>query len=141
MRFFFAIALSLLVVFPAVAGVTPEQLQKLYASPSPFDAVPKSEWVAESRHAFVIHAKNPQAPVHLLIIPKYRVPTLLEASPSLIAEMVTLAKRVAREQGIAQDGFRLIINTRPYGGQSVYQLHMHLLGGKELGWVPGFREQ
>ena len=141
MKFLFALGLAILTASPAMAGVTPEQLQKLYASPSPFEAIPKSEWVAESRHVFVIHAKNPQAPVHLLIIPKRRVPTLLEASPALIAEMVTLAKRVAREQGIAQDGFRLIINTRPYGGQSVYHLHMHLLGGRELGWSPGFREE
>ena len=141
MKYSLLLALALLTPLPVCADVTPKQLQQLYASDSPFESIPKSEWIAQSRRAFVIRAKNPQAPVHVLIIPKRRVPSVLQASESLMGEMVALAKRVASEQGIAQDGFRLIINTHPNGGQSVYHLHMHLLGGKELGWSPGFREE
>jgi len=124
---------------PGLAAPTPEQLQQLYQSASPFEAIPRTRWIAESPQAFVIAAKTPQAPVHLLIIPKKRVPTLLQAPDGLVTEMLALAKRVAREQGIEQDGFRLIINTHPDGGQSIYHFHIHLLGGRELGWAPGFK--
>ena len=139
MRLLLSLALAFLAALPVHAGVTPEQLAVLYASSSPFESIPKSEWLAESRRAFVIRAKSPQAPVHLLVIPKRRVPTVLQASDSLMGELMALAKRAAREQGIDQDGFRLIINTHPNGGQGVYHLHMHVLGGRELGWSPGFR--
>jgi histidine triad (HIT) family protein len=125
----------------AQVHVTPEQLQQLYAQSSPFESIPHSKWVAESRHAFVVRDINPQAPVHLLVVPKKRVPTLLQAPPELVAEMFELAKRVARQEGIDQDGFRVIINTHPYGGQSVYHFHIHVLGGRELGWSPGFRSE
>ncbi|MGH9783391.1 MAG: HIT domain-containing protein [Terriglobia bacterium] len=132
---------SLAIPALAQAHVTPEQLQELYAQPSPFESIPRSKWIAESPNAFVVHDINPQAPVHLLVIPKKRVPSLLEASPTLVAEMLALATRVARQEGIAQDGFRIIINTHPYGGQSVYHFHIHVLGGRELGWSPGFRNE
>ena len=141
MQRLFVLVLVLFASTCAGAHVTSEQLKQLYASQSPFEIVPHSEWVAESTHAFVIHAKNPQAPIHLLIIPKKRIASILEAPNSLVAEMIALAKRVARERGIAQDGFRLIINTHPFGGQSVYHFHIHLLGGRELGWSPGFRDE
>ena len=124
---------------PGFTAVTPEQLTQLYQSKSPFESIPKTEWVAESTHAFVIHAKSPQAPIHLLIIPKNRIPTILQAPDELITEMLSLAKRVARDQGIEQDGFRIIINTHPNGGQSIYHFHIHVLGGRELGWSPGFK--
>jgi histidine triad (HIT) family protein len=88
----------------------------------------------------VIRDINPQAPVHLLVIPKKRVPTLLQAPSELVGEMFELAKRVARQEGIAEDGFRIIINTHPFGGQTVYHFHIHVLGGRELGWSPGFRD-
>lgn len=120
--------------------VTPERLRQLYSTPSPFESVPRTKWVAESENAYVIRDINPQAPVHLLVIPKKRVPTLLQAPPELVGEMSELAKRVARQEGIADDGFRIIINTHPFGGQSVYHFHIHVLGGRELGWSPGFRD-
>lgn len=130
-------------VTPAFAAthVTPAQLQELYAQSSPFESIPRSEWIAESRNAFVVRDINPQAPVHLLVIAKKRIPTLLQAPLGLVAEMFDLAKRVAQQEGIAQDGFRIIINTHPYGGQSVYHFHIHVLGGRELGWSPGFRKE
>ncbi|BAJ03046.1 HIT domain-containing protein [Shewanella violacea] len=121
------------------ANVSVEQLELLYSKPSVFESKPESEWLAQSENAFVIKSKYPQAPVHLLVIPKERVPTILQASEALIGEMFSLARKVAKENGIVQDGFRIIINTHPYGGQSVYHLHIHVLGGKELGWAPGFR--
>jgi histidine triad (HIT) family protein len=128
------------VCLAAASPVTPEQLQQLYAQPSPFEAIPRSKWIAESKNAFVVRDINPQAPVHFLVIPKKRIPTLLQAPPALIGEMFELAKQVARQEGISQDGFRVIINTHPYGGQTVYHLHLHILGGRELGWSPGYRE-
>ena len=130
---------TLLVSSSLSANVSVDQLDKLYSKPSPFESIPESEWVAQSENAFVIKAKSPQAPVHLLVIPKKRIPTILQASEELIGEMFSLARKAAKENAIAQDGFRVIINTHPYGGQGVYHLHIHVLGGKELGWSPGFR--
>lgn len=118
--------------------ISPEQLQQLYATPSPFAAIPRTKWIAESENAFVVRDIHPRAPVHLLVIPKTRIPTILQAPPALVGEMFELAKRAARQEGIAEDGFRIIINTHPYGGQSVYHFHIHVLGGRELGWSPGF---
>lgn len=139
--------LRIAVVLAAIASsaaaaprVTPERLQQLYATPSPFEAVPRTKWIAESENAYAIRDIKPQAPVHFLVIPKKRIPTLLQAPPELVGEMFELAKRVARQEGIADDGFRAIINTHPFGGQSVYHFHVHVLGGRELGWSPGFHE-
>lgn len=120
--------------------VTQEELQRLYKQPSTFESIPKERWIAESANAFAVRDRNPQTPVHLLVIPKTRVPTLLQAPADLIAEMMELAKQVAQQEGISQNGFRIIINTNPWGGQTVYHFHMHVLGGRELGWSPGFRE-
>lgn len=74
----------------------------------------------------------PAAPVHLLVIPKERVTSLLEASPSLLGEMLELARDTARDRGIADSGFRVVINTNPQAGQTVYHLHMHVKGGRQL---------
>lgn len=79
---------------------------------------------------------NPQAPTHILIIPKREIPTaddVTEADEPLIGHMFVVAAKIAREQGIAQDGYRLMVNCRDHGGQEVYHLHMHLLGGRNLG--------
>lgn len=118
----------------AMAEVTPEQLAKLYAQPSPFENISPDRYLAQSEHAFAIRDRFPQAPVHILIIPKKRVPTVLQASPELVAEMVALAKKVAQQEGIENDGFRLVINTHPAGSQTVYHFHIHVLGGKKLNW-------
>ncbi|MBI4987915.1 MAG: HIT domain-containing protein [Rhodocyclales bacterium] len=121
----------------AFAEVTSEQLTELYAKPSPFENVAPERYIAESENAFAIRDKNPQAPVHILVIPKKRVPTLLQAPPELVAEMIALAKRVAKQEGLENDGYRLVINTHPNGGQGVYHLHMHVLGGRQMKWPPG----
>ena len=117
--------------------MTDEEIARLYAKPSPFENIPKERWIAESENAFVVRDKNPQAPVHLLVIPKKRVPTMLQAPEGLLGEMLALARRAAEQEGIAKDGFRVVVNTHPNGGQGVYHLHMHVLGGRQMGWPPG----
>lgn len=79
---------------------------------------------------------NPQAPVHILIVPKKEIPTVDDVAAedeTLIGHMVVVAGQIARDQGIAESGYRLIVNCRDHGGQEVYHLHLHLLGGKPLG--------
>jgi histidine triad (HIT) family protein len=121
----------------AQAQVTDGQLAELYAKPSVFESIPKERWIAESENAFVVRDKSPQAPVHLLVIPKRRIPTMLQASPELLGEMFALARRAAEQEGVARDGFRLVVNTHPMGGQSVYHMHIHVLGGRQMKWPPG----
>ncbi len=82
---------------------------------------------------------NPQAPVHILVIPKKVIPTvndLSEADEQIVGHLYTVAARIAKEEGIAEDGFRTVMNCNEHGGQSVYHIHLHLIGGKALGWPP-----
>lgn len=79
---------------------------------------------------------SPQAPSHILIIPNTLIPTVndVKAEHELaLGRMMTVAAKLAKEEGIAQDGYRLIINCNQHGGQEVYHIHMHLVGGKPLG--------
>lgn len=79
---------------------------------------------------------NPQAPVHILIVPNREIPTLADvtdADEAVLGHMMVVAARIAQEQGIAEKGYRLIVNCREHGGQEVYHLHIHLLGGRKLG--------
>ncbi|HEY8153412.1 MAG TPA: HIT domain-containing protein [Myxococcota bacterium] len=111
----------------------PRVKQESLASPSPFERIPPSRWIAESEHAYVIEdTYAPTAPVHLLVIPKQRHASVLEASPEVLGEMLELARSAARERNIAESGFRIVINTNPQGGQTVYHLHMHVKGGQQL---------
>lgn len=81
---------------------------------------------------------NPQAPVHILIIPKKHVASLDDANDSdLLGRMMSLAAAIARQEGIAKSGYRTVINTGKDGGQSVDHLHLHLLGGRAMAWPPG----
>jgi len=83
---------------------------------------------------------NPQAPVHVLFIPKEAIASadlLEDRHAELVGRLVLAARRYAREIGIAENGYRLIFNTNGDGGQSVFHLHLHLLGGRPLGWPPG----
>ena len=108
------------------------------AAPSPFESIPPERWLAQSEHAFLIdNTVEPEAPVHMLVVPKRRVTSLLEAPPELLGEMLVLARDAARTRGIADEGFRVVINTNPRGAQSVYHLHMHVLGGRQMRWPPG----
>lgn len=79
---------------------------------------------------------HPRAPTHLLIIPNVLIPTVNDVQPeheAALGRMFTVARKLARDAGIAEDGYRLIMNCNEHGGQEVYHLHLHLLGGKALG--------
>lgn len=79
---------------------------------------------------------NPQAPVHLLVVPKTHIPTLDDVAvdqAGLVGRMMVKAAELAREKGVAEDGYRQIINCRQHGGQEVFHLHIHILGGRQMG--------
>jgi len=94
--------------------------------------------VAESEDCLAFRDIAPKAPVHVLVIPKAHFASL-DAVPTaaVIGAMGMLAQRVAREEGIAGSGYRCVINTGDDGGQTVGHVHMHVLGGRALGWPPG----
>jgi histidine triad (HIT) family protein len=94
----------------------------------------------EDDRAIAIRDINPVAPIHYLVIPKQTLPSLREATAddeSLLGHMLVIAARIAREQGISEDGYRVVINSGSHGGQEVFQLHMHVLGGRGMAWPPG----
>ena len=83
---------------------------------------------------------NPQAPVHVLVIPKKHVATVndLDAGDAaLVGKMVLAAQAIAKAEAIAESGYRLVLNTNAQAGQSVFHIHLHVLGGRYLGWPPG----
>jgi histidine triad (HIT) family protein len=83
---------------------------------------------------------NPAAPTHILIVPNEVIPTiddLSEEDELLAGRMILLAKKLARQEGISEDGYRIIINCRENGGQEIYHLHLHLIGGRPLGPMIG----
>lgn len=96
--------------------------------------------VCETDELIAFRDINPQAPVHVLIVPRRHLATLNEleqADAELIGKMVLLAKRVARDEGLAERGYRLVLNCNPGGGQTVFHIHLHLLGGRQMTWPPG----
>lgn len=97
--------------------------------------------VYESENVLAFKDIRPQAPVHILIIPKTEIPKVTDIKgkehAQLLGEMFDVANKVARDIGIAEDGFRLVFNCGNNGGQEVYHLHMHLLGGRKMNWPPG----
>ncbi|NLT66703.1 MAG: histidine triad nucleotide-binding protein [Acidobacteria bacterium] len=96
--------------------------------------------VYEDEHCVVLRDIRPQAPVHLLVIPRKHVTSLnddLEEDKLLLGHLLTVVARMAKEQGIDGTGFRTVINTNAEAGQTVFHLHIHLLGGRILGWPPG----
>ena len=83
---------------------------------------------------------SPQAPVHFLVIPKKEIRTINdinEEDKSLIGELFIVAKEIAKKEGISEKGFRTIFNCNEHGGQTVYHIHLHVLGGRQLEWPPG----
>jgi histidine triad (HIT) family protein len=80
----------------------------------------------------------PQAPVHVLVIPKTPVRSLAEATDGgMLGRLLLTAAAVARQEGVAESGYRVVLNTNGDGGQTVFHLHAHVLGGRSLGWPPG----
>ncbi|ODV23100.1 MAG: histidine triad nucleotide-binding protein [Rhodanobacter sp. SCN 68-63] len=83
---------------------------------------------------------NPQAPVHVLFIPKKPIATLNDATPedaALLGKVLLAAANYAKQEGFAEDGYRTVVNCNTHGGQTVYHLHVHLLAGRKLTWPPG----
>ena len=97
--------------------------------------------VFESDSVLAFKDINPQAPVHILIIPKIEIPKVTDINGNehsqLLGEMIDAANKIAKDLGISQDGFRLVFNCGDNGGQEVYHLHLHLLGGRKMKWPPG----
>jgi len=94
----------------------------------------------EDEHCVVFQDLHPKAPVHLLIIPRKHITSLnenLDQDKMLLGHMVTVAGRMAKEQGVDGTGYRTVINTNAEAGQSVFHLHIHILGGRILHWPPG----
>lgn len=103
---------------------------KIVSGEIPADIVYKDEQVTAFRDV------NPQAPTHILIIPNKIIPTADDVTPEdepMLGHMFVVASQIARDEGIAEDGYRLLVNCRDHGGQEVYHLHMHLFGGRALG--------
>ncbi len=104
--------------------------EKIIAGELPADIVHRDERVIAFRDI------RPQAPVHLLIVPVKPISTandIADEDEALVGHMFTVARDLARAEGIAEDGYRLIINCNSHGGQEVFHLHLHLIGGRPLG--------
>ncbi len=96
--------------------------------------------VASDERLLAFHDVNPQAPTHVLVIPRRHVTSLTDLQPGdddLVGAMVRSARDIAKELGLAERGFRLVFNCGDDAGYSVYHIHLHLLGGRPLGWPPG----
>ena len=96
--------------------------------------------IFESDDAIAFRDINPQAPTHVLSIPRRHVATINElesADAAMVGELFLAAKQIAHEAGFADDGYRVAMNCNEAAGQTVFHLHLHLLGGRELGWPPG----
>lgn len=92
--------------------------------------------VYEDDQVIVINDLNPGAPVHVLVIPKEHTENILTASPEILVHVKKVLPEIVKKLGIAEKGFRVVVNTGVEGGQTVPHLHFHILGGKELGWPP-----
>jgi histidine triad (HIT) family protein len=100
----------------------------------PADIVYETDQVAAFRDI------NPQAPVHILIIPKEHIRTLDDIQPNhaeMLGQMLLAAAEIARTEGISEQGYRVVMNCKQAGGQMVYHIHLHLLGGRQMHWPPG----
>lgn len=94
--------------------------------------------VAETPECVAFRDINPQAPTHVVIVPREHVASLDAArDPALVGRLALLAAEIARTEGIAERGYRTVINTNADAGQTVFHIHLHLLGGRALGWPPG----
>ena len=94
-------------------------------------------FVAQNDLAVAFRDINPQAPVHVLVIPRRHSTSVLSAHEHELAAVMSLASEVARLEGVADDGFRLVANTGGDGGQTVLHFHLHVLGGRAMLWPPG----
>ncbi len=100
----------------------------------------KADIVYEDDQVVAFRDLNPQAPVHILIIPRKHIPSLdglWDQDANIVGRIATVARDIARKLGVSEDGYRLVNNCGEQAGQTVLHLHFHLLGGRNLGWPPG----
>lgn len=96
--------------------------------------------VYQDEHTLAFDDVNPQAPVHTLVIPKQHVTSvqdLGESDQALLARLLLACTRIAKDKGLSEPGFRLVANTGRDGGQTVFHLHFHVMGGRHMNWPPG----
>ena len=96
--------------------------------------------VFEDDRAIAFRDINPQAPVHVLIVPRQHIATLNDlavADEALAGHLISVGRDLARSEGVAERGYRLLFNTGRESGQTVFHIHLHLLGGRPMGWPPG----
>jgi len=96
--------------------------------------------VYESDDILAFRDINPQAPTHILIIPKEHIRTINDIQPEhtdLVGRLFLVASELAAREGLAEDGYRVVMNCNGAGGQAVYHIHLHLLGGRQMTWPPG----
>lgn len=96
--------------------------------------------VYQSEKVIAFNDIRPQAPIHILVIPKEHIPTLNDITPQhqeLIGEIFLVAKELAKQMGLADTGYRTVFNCNRDAGQDVYHIHLHLLGGRQFYWPPG----
>ena len=94
--------------------------------------------IHEDEHTVAFRDIDPKAPTHVLVIPKEHVPSLNEATDAAqIGRLMLVAAQIAKTEGIAEDGYRTVVNSGANAGQTVFHLHLHLLGGRRLSWPPG----
>jgi histidine triad (HIT) family protein len=96
--------------------------------------------VYEDEKCLAFRDVNPQAPVHVLLIPKREIPTMNDVKPSdqeLLGYLMAKAPEIAKQEGVAEQGYRLVVNTNAHAGQTVSHIHIHIIGGRPLSWPPG----
>jgi histidine triad (HIT) family protein len=94
--------------------------------------------IVETPECMAFHDTNPQAPKHVVVIPKEHIATLNEArNPAIMGKVMLMAADVAKREGIAETGYRTVINTNAGAGQTVFHLHVHVMGGRPMTWPPG----
>lgn len=100
----------------------------------------KPDTVLENDHVLAFRDINPQAPTHVLVVPKEHIATLNDLDDAhswLVGQLYLAAKAVARQEGIDEAGYRTVMNCNAGAGQSVYHIHLHVLGGRQMTWPPG----
>ena len=100
----------------------------------------KADIVLENEHVVAFRDINPQAPTHVLVIPRVHIATLNDLTPDnagVVSQMYLAARDIARQEGISEAGYRTVFNCNEAAGQTVFHLHLHVLGGRQLDWPPG----
>ncbi len=112
----------------------PTLFERIIAREIPADIVYEDEWAVAFRDI------NPQAPTHILVVPRHPLPAIAEATDDqaeMLGRVLLAARTVAKAEGLESDGYRLVVNNGENAGQTVFHLHVHVLGGRRLTWPPG----